>query len=82
MEREKDYFKKKLNEKNQKLQEMGLPTESDQHLDLNNDELYKREYIPLDEGELAEQEKTWLTTGEDKEEDEKYEWVKDLVYKD
>jgi hypothetical protein len=51
-------------------------------LDLNDDVLYQKEYIPLEEGPLATQEKTWLTTGEDNETDEKYEWVKDILYED
>ena len=82
MHREKQHFAKKLKEKNEKLKEMNLPIVSDEHLDLSDDVLYQREYMPLDEGPLASQEKTWLTTGEDNEVDEKYEWVKDELYED
>jgi hypothetical protein len=31
---------------------------------------------------LVDQEKLWLTTGEDNEKDEKYEWVNDILYQD
>ena len=82
MHREKNHLKKKLKEKNEKLLEMNQPIVNDDHLDLNDDVLYKKEYIPLQEGPLATQEKTWLTTGEDNEPDEKYEWVQDILYEE
>jgi hypothetical protein len=67
MHREKNHFAKKQKEKNEKLKEMDLPMISDEHLNLSDDTLYQKEYIPLDEGPLVSQEKTWLTTGEDNE---------------
>ena len=57
---------------------MDLPVVSDSHLDMSDDFLYQTEYIPLStDSMLATQEKTWLTTGDDQEKDEKYDWVFD-----